>query len=62
LALAEHPRARTKPALHELLLHERQTTTRDDEPGMDQAVEVGSFLIDLKESFILKVFIVRGFG
>ena len=49
LSPAEHTWARSKRTLHELLPHLRESVRRQDESGVNDAVEVHSGLVDLEE-------------
>ena len=53
LSLAEHTWARSKRTLHELLPHLRESVGRQDEPGVNDAVEVHGRLVDLEEVWVV---------
>lgn len=46
LALAQHPRTHSESSLQVLVPHDRQPLGGHDVPGVDEAIDVGGFLID----------------
>jgi hypothetical protein len=55
LPLAEHAGALAERAIEILFFHEGETAGREDESGVDEAVEVHGALVEFEEALIVEV-------
>lgn len=60
LPLAEDPGAHSELAEQELLPHQSETLGREDEPGVDESINVGGLLIQLQEFFVFELVLIGG--